>query len=62
MRFVFLDCRVSEQADIVVNVEVEQRSGLAARLVHDEVVERVVLLEPIKNEVHTRTSRSLRAG
>lgn len=59
MGFVFLNRRISEQADIVVNVEVEQRSGLAARLVHEEIVERVVLLMLIKNSVNNQALRSL---
>lgn len=43
MRLVFLHSRVGEQTNVVVDVEIEQWTGLAAGFVHDEVVERVVL-------------------
>lgn len=43
MRLVFLDSRIRKHPHIVVHVEVEQGSGLAASLVDDEIVERVVL-------------------
>ena len=43
MRFVLLDFRVVYDADIVVHVKVEQRSALAPRFGHDEVIERVVV-------------------
>lgn len=36
-------CGVGEHADVVVHVKTEQRARLAARLVDDKVVERIVL-------------------
>ena len=43
VRFVLLDCRVVYDPDVIVHVEVEERPALAARLRHDEVVERVMV-------------------
>ena len=43
VRFVLLNFRVVYDADIVVHVKVEQRSALAPRFGHDEVVERVMV-------------------
>ena len=48
MRLVFLFCSVSEQPYIIVNVEVEQGSRLAARLVDYEVVKCVVLMNGVE--------------
>ena len=43
MRLVLLDGGVVDEADVVVDVEGEEGSALAARLDHDEVVEGVGL-------------------
>jgi len=43
MGFIFLLEGVGEESYIIMDVEIEQRSGLSACLVDDEVVECVVL-------------------
>ena len=43
VRLVLLDRGIRQQAHIVVHVEVEERPRLPSRLVHDEVIEGVVL-------------------
>jgi hypothetical protein len=44
VRFVFLDCGIRQHADIIVDVEIEQWSGLATSLVDDEVIKGVMLM------------------
>lgn len=43
VRLVLLDRRIGQKTDVVVDIEVEQRTRLATGLVDDEVVECVVL-------------------
>ena len=43
VRLVLLYCGISQQPDVVVHVEIEKWTRLSPRLVHDEVVESVVL-------------------
>lgn len=43
MRLVFLNARVGQQTDVVVDIKVEQRAGLPASLIDNKVVESVVL-------------------
>ena len=40
---VLLHGGVRQKSDVVMHVEVEQRPGFASGLVHEEIVERVVL-------------------
>ena len=43
MKLVFLNARVGQQTDVVVDIKVEQRAGLPASLIDNKVVESVVL-------------------
>ena len=45
VRFVLLDVCVRKHADVLMDIEIEERPGLASRLVDDEVVEGVMLQE-----------------
>lgn len=45
MRLVLLDTCIGQQTDVVVHIKVEEWPRLSSRLVHDKVVEGVVLNE-----------------
>ena len=43
VRLILLYRRIREQPHVIVHVKIEQRPRLPARLVHDEIIEGVVL-------------------
>jgi hypothetical protein len=43
MGFVFLNGSIGQHSNIVVNVKIEQRTGLSTSFVDDEIVESVML-------------------
>jgi hypothetical protein len=58
MGFIFLLCCVSQQAYVVVNVKVEERSGLPSCFVDDKVIESVMLARRV-NGINKRHSRGI---
>jgi len=59
---VFLDCSVSHHSNVVVDIKVEQRPGLAAGFVGDKVVEGVVvwdnkILLDVHQVIYTNTTQ-----